>query len=83
MGKRGDLCCVIVTKVEALLATNQFTLRDIATQCEIHHRSVVRIKKKLYANKVRNRFGICGGKKISETYDNLSNLAPAAIVYVL
>ena len=50
MGKRGDLCFLIVANFEAFLATNQFSLRDIATQCKIHDRCVFWVKNKLYGD---------------------------------
>ena len=53
--------------VETPLATNQFLLRHIATQFEIQHIYVLRIKKKLYGDEARTRPGICRRKKKTST----------------
>ena len=73
MGKRRDLNSVVVAKVTALLETGQFTLRQIARQCNIHHSSVLNIKKRLHTGAVQPfRVGRCGPKRKTTPTDDRS-----------
>jgi len=45
MGKRCDLSSTVVAKVDALLSSGKFSIRQIATFCNILHASVINIKK--------------------------------------
>ena len=71
MGKRCDLSSTVVAKVDALLSSGKFSIRQIATLCNIHHASVINIKKRITAGvPSTSRVGRCGPKRKTTEQDD-------------
>lgn len=64
MGRKADLSHSEISRVEALLRTGQYTMQQIAQQCDVSRGSVLNIKQRLAANiSGPSRRGRCGTKR--------------------